>query len=269
MWSFLDSVFQDHKYPYKKPLRQCSRSGEIQPHLQGVVESTQYYGYGPTPSTESNSSPVHSRSSVSALSGLYFAQSTFFRTLDIRCWLWWRYVVRDIHNIFTTYSQHIEIGILSESLSRLGGNITALDPSVENIAVATEHARQDRGVRPLDIDYRCQTIEDFSRESDSRDSFDIVCSLEVIEHVEAPEVFLQHLTEQVKVSFTTFVRWTIECFIFCVLNSLVDCFSYRHLIERYCRISWASWPWNGFFNIYPRIHIRGINSSSLRKSFRS
>lgn len=93
-------------------------------------------------------------------------------------------------------------GILSESLSRLGGQVTALDPSVENIAVATEHAQQEPGVRPLDIDYRCQTIEDFSREvrslSSSDNLFDIVCSLEVIEHVEAPQVFLQHLTQQVK-----------------------------------------------------------------------
>lgn len=72
-------------------------------------------------------------------------------------------------------------GLLAESLARLGANVTAIDPSKENIAVARMHSAKD----PLTskIEYKISTIQEQALLSKK---FDAVCALEVIEHV--PEV---------------------------------------------------------------------------------
>lgn len=84
-------------------------------------------------------------------------------------------------------------GILSESLARLGALVTAIDPSMENIAVAKKHSARD----PLTstIDYRHMTVEDMAASSEK---FDVVCSLEVIEHVEFPHLFVRSCCECLK-----------------------------------------------------------------------
>jgi len=76
-------------------------------------------------------------------------------------------------------------GLLSESLARLGARVTSIDPSPENIAVAERHSKLD----PLtsSINYECSTVE--AQQASGR-SFDAVCSLEVIEHVENPLAFV-------------------------------------------------------------------------------
>ncbi|MDZ7588176.1 MAG: bifunctional 2-polyprenyl-6-hydroxyphenol methylase/3-demethylubiquinol 3-O-methyltransferase UbiG [Parasphingorhabdus sp.] len=72
-------------------------------------------------------------------------------------------------------------GLLAEPLARLGANVTAIDAASENIAVAAAHA----AAQGLVIDYRHCGIEDLD-ETD----FDLVTSLEVIEHVTDPAVFV-------------------------------------------------------------------------------
>lgn len=76
-------------------------------------------------------------------------------------------------------------GLLSESLSRLGAKVVAIDPSPENVAVAQSHGKID----PLtkSIEYVCNTIEAMAGESRK---FDAVCSLEVLEHVDNPLSFV-------------------------------------------------------------------------------
>jgi 2-polyprenyl-6-hydroxyphenyl methylase / 3-demethylubiquinone-9 3-methyltransferase len=76
-------------------------------------------------------------------------------------------------------------GILSEALARLGANVTSIDPSDVNIAVASRHSRTDPSTSK--IDYMRTTVEEIAR-SDRK--FDVVCSLEVIEHVETPMAFV-------------------------------------------------------------------------------
>lgn len=75
-------------------------------------------------------------------------------------------------------------GLLCEPLARLGAQVTGLDAAPENIAAAKAHA----GPQGLDIDYHNEAIEDFS----GRD-FDLVTSLEVIEHVDDPQAFVAGL----------------------------------------------------------------------------
>ncbi len=72
-------------------------------------------------------------------------------------------------------------GLLAEPLARMGAAVTAIDAAPENIAVARVHA-QGQG---LEIDYRATGVEGLD---DS--GFDLVTSMEVIEHVADPAAFL-------------------------------------------------------------------------------
>ncbi|MEO9634494.1 MAG: bifunctional 2-polyprenyl-6-hydroxyphenol methylase/3-demethylubiquinol 3-O-methyltransferase UbiG [Parasphingorhabdus sp.] len=75
-------------------------------------------------------------------------------------------------------------GLLCEPLARLGARVTGLDAAPENIAVAKAHAEPQR----LDIDYRNEAVEDFGDTG-----FDLVTSLEVLEHVDDPQAFVDGL----------------------------------------------------------------------------
>lgn len=72
-------------------------------------------------------------------------------------------------------------GLLSESLARLGANVTAVDPAERNIRIAVEHARRGG----LDIDYRVGSVEAVAGMQ-----FDVVTNMEVVEHVEQLPRFL-------------------------------------------------------------------------------
>jgi len=75
-------------------------------------------------------------------------------------------------------------GLLSEPLARLGAAVTGLDAAPENIAVAHHHAVG----QGLAIDYRAGGIESLKSER-----FDLVVSMEVIEHVADPAAFIAGL----------------------------------------------------------------------------
>jgi 2-polyprenyl-6-hydroxyphenyl methylase/3-demethylubiquinone-9 3-methyltransferase len=74
-------------------------------------------------------------------------------------------------------------GLLAEPLARLGAEVTAIDASEDLIAAAKEHAE----ARMLEIDYRAVAVEDLSG------TFDLATSLEVVEHVADPRVFVRSL----------------------------------------------------------------------------
>lgn len=81
-------------------------------------------------------------------------------------------------------------GLLSESLSRLGGTVTAIDPSTEIVDVAREHAKLDSR---LNIDFRGGVaIEDLVEEQNQQEQqpFDVICVMDVIEHTQHPEQIL-------------------------------------------------------------------------------
>jgi 2-polyprenyl-6-hydroxyphenyl methylase/3-demethylubiquinone-9 3-methyltransferase len=80
-------------------------------------------------------------------------------------------------------------GLLAEPLARLGAEVTGVDAATENIAAAREHALG----QGLAIDYRVGSIEALDG------TYDLVTSLEVIEHVAAPRDFLHGLARALKV----------------------------------------------------------------------
>ncbi|CAM3399884.1 MULTISPECIES: bifunctional 2-polyprenyl-6-hydroxyphenol methylase/3-demethylubiquinol 3-O-methyltransferase UbiG [Sphingomonas] len=77
-------------------------------------------------------------------------------------------------------------GLLCEPLARLGAEVTGLDAAPENVAVAAAHAAQSG----LEIHYRAGSVEGLSGET-----FDLVTSLEVIEHVADPARFVRGLAD--------------------------------------------------------------------------
>ena len=75
-------------------------------------------------------------------------------------------------------------GLLCEPLARLGAEVVGIDAAPENIAAARVHA-EGQG---LAIDYRAGSIDVLGAEP-----FDLVTSLEVIEHVDDPAAFVAGL----------------------------------------------------------------------------
>jgi len=82
-------------------------------------------------------------------------------------------------------------GLLAEPLTRLGFDVTGVDASEKNIAVATLHARQSG----LDIRYLATTAESLAAREER---FDVVTALEIIEHVADVELFVASLSQLVK-----------------------------------------------------------------------
>lgn len=74
-------------------------------------------------------------------------------------------------------------GLMCEPLARMGASVTGLDAAPENIAVAKRHAREQQ----LPIEYVCQDVAQFGG------AFDLVTSMEVIEHVSDPGRFVAAL----------------------------------------------------------------------------
>lgn len=79
-------------------------------------------------------------------------------------------------------------GLLAEPLARLGASVTAIDAAGESISVARDHASR----RGLAIDYRVGGVEAAAGER-----FDLVTSMEVIEHVSDPASFVRGLADAV------------------------------------------------------------------------
>lgn len=75
-------------------------------------------------------------------------------------------------------------GLLSEPLARMGAKMTSIDAAENNIEVAKVHAAQSG----LAIEYRNCTPEMLV---DEGKQFDIVLNMEVIEHVDDPQFFMQ------------------------------------------------------------------------------
>ena len=83
-------------------------------------------------------------------------------------------------------------GLIAEPMRRLGFEVTAVDASSENIGTARAHAEQ----QGLEIAYRAATVEQL--EAGGAGPFDVVLTMEVIEHVADPEAFVRTCARLVK-----------------------------------------------------------------------
>ncbi|HYA74517.1 MAG TPA: bifunctional 2-polyprenyl-6-hydroxyphenol methylase/3-demethylubiquinol 3-O-methyltransferase UbiG [Roseiarcus sp.] len=82
-------------------------------------------------------------------------------------------------------------GLLSEPLSRLGAEVTGLDPAPTSIAIARAHA-EATGAKPT---YRVGTVEDLVKEGRR---FDVVLAMEVVEHVADVPAFVAAAASLIK-----------------------------------------------------------------------
>ena len=105
-------------------------------------------------------------------------------------------------------------GLLSEPMSRLGGNVTGIDASEKNIISAKIHAKQNN----LNISYFCNSPENFK----SSKKFDLVLNMEIVEHVEDVNFFIKKSSELLKkngLMFVATLNRTLKSYIFAIVGA--------------------------------------------------
>ena len=80
-------------------------------------------------------------------------------------------------------------GILCEAMAKSGAFMTGIDAECDAIAVAADHAK----AHDLAIEYQCTPVEDFASKC-----FDVITCMEMLEHVQKPELVLQHCKRLLK-----------------------------------------------------------------------
>lgn len=114
------------------------------------------------------------------------------------------YILRKIEKNFTKISglKILDVGcgggLISEPFASMGADVTAIDASEKNIAVAKIHAEKSG----LKIDYHAMAAEELAK---SEKKFDVVLALEIIEHVADVENFVKSCAKLVKPNGLLFV----------------------------------------------------------------
>jgi len=105
-------------------------------------------------------------------------------------------------------------GLLSEPLSRLGATVTGIDASDRNIKIAKTHLEKSK----LDIDYYCSSPEKFI----TKEKFDVVLNMEIVEHVDNVDFFLLKSSELLKkdgLMFIATLNKTLKSYIFAIIGA--------------------------------------------------
>lgn len=106
-------------------------------------------------------------------------------------------------------------GILSESMARLGADVTGIDVVEKNIAVANLHASRSGAV----IEYRHITAEALA---ETGATFDIVLNMEVVEHVADLGAFMRdccRLTREGGVMAVSTINRTPKSWLFAIVGA--------------------------------------------------
>ena len=105
-------------------------------------------------------------------------------------------------------------GLISEPMTRLGANVTAIDASSKNINIAKAHAKKYN----LNITYLNELPENLS----SKKKFDIILNLEIVEHVDNLDLYLQSCFKLLKpkgIMFTATLNRTFTSFIKAIVGA--------------------------------------------------
>ena len=105
-------------------------------------------------------------------------------------------------------------GLLSEPMSRLGADVVGIDASEKNIEVAKLHAKKNS----LKIKYLCASPETLRTNT----KFDIILNMEIIEHVENIETFLEtcsNLLNKNGIMFVATLNKTLKSYLFAILGA--------------------------------------------------
>lgn len=118
------------------------------------------------------------------------------KVLDVGCGGGLLSEVRSSHEVAIKQATTDHLLIWFQSLARLGASVTGIDATSTNISIAQHHSSQDPFFTPDRLTYQHCAAEDLLASHAA--SFDIVASVEVLEHVSEPASFLQSLNKLLK-----------------------------------------------------------------------
>ena len=105
-------------------------------------------------------------------------------------------------------------GLISEPMTRLGANVTGVDASSKNINVAKAHAEKSN----LNINYLNSSPVNLH----FKNKFDIILNLEVVEHVENLDLYLEscfHLLKPKGIMFTATLNRTLTSYVKAIVGA--------------------------------------------------
>ena len=139
-------------------------------------------------------------------------------------------------------------GLLCEPLSKMGAKVIGIDASEKNIKIAKTHAKKSK----LKINYYCASPENFI----SKEKFDVILNMEIVEHVEDVNLFLKESSKFLKkngIMFIATLNKTLKSYIFAILGA--------EYILRWLPI--GTHDWNMFISPDKLVKICEKNSLSL------
>jgi len=104
-------------------------------------------------------------------------------------------------------------GLLSEPMCRLGATVTGIDASPKNIEIAKIHAKKNN----LNINYICTSPEKIQKEK-----FDVILNMEIVEHVENVDLFLNSSSNLLKkdgLMFVATINKTLKSYLFAIIGA--------------------------------------------------
>ena len=105
-------------------------------------------------------------------------------------------------------------GLISEPMARLGGNVTGIDAAERNIKIASLHSKESN----LKINYLNKSPEQLKE----KEKFDIILNLEVVEHVDNLDLYLQSCYDLLKkngLMFTATINRTLISYIKAIVGA--------------------------------------------------
>ncbi len=106
-------------------------------------------------------------------------------------------------------------GILSESMARLGAQVTGIDVVDKNIRIASLHAQQQE----LEINYAARTVDSLAN---TGTEYDVVLNMEVVEHVSDLPAFMSacsRMTQNGGVMFVATINRTWLSWLFAIVGA--------------------------------------------------
>ena len=141
-------------------------------------------------------------------------------------------------------------GLLSEPMARLGGKVVGIDASKKNINIAKLHLKKTK----LNIKYLCTSPEKFKTNL----KFDVVLNMEIVEHVDDINIFINHTSKFLKKSGIMFVATlnkTLKSYLFAIIGA--------EYVLRWLPI--GTHDWESFVKPEILINICKKNSLNLKK----
>ncbi len=105
-------------------------------------------------------------------------------------------------------------GLLSEPISRMGAKVTGIDASIKNIHIAKFHSKKNK----LKINYICSSPEKL----EVKKKCDVVLNMEIVEHVENVDYFIQQSSKFLKkngLMFIATINKTLKSYLFAIIGA--------------------------------------------------